>query len=578
MAKKPVIVPKGSNTEELPIADVNAPAPVLLRRKTEDGGQRSEDGGRKPAAETHGQDARATTELPTMLEFVPVNDPATWRVEKCDLLATEFGLGDCVTAIGAKPAALDLVKLRAAVSEFVFFCQTHPRLWLLARRIYGIAPLFPDADAQPGDLRVWSRAEMDEEGYSVKADLEALRGFWVNHCKREGGGGQRSEDGGRRTEGTLREVHATEPRLGTSPQSSPGRTSAWNPAGEGGDNLLDELDFPERMFTITVYDPLARMTADGKGGVVARPEKENRKERAWFIGRVTEWEKMLRDSIGGAVARSALMNELHLRRLEAEIAVAEPKSRGALYDQQSDLTTGYQTSIDELQRMFPELAVAGKVSFKATFSDVIRSHLDYYGNGDRRLVDKVHTVMEMEYLLRTSQQVEARYRFGLNLAIIDNISGMTDPNFRPRFKHRTLKLADAGFRAGVDAARSSMREKVVDLENGVLPGEGDDFEDFNDAECPHCGGRISSQATRCPECRKPIYREPVIPPASPIPPASVKVERDLDCPPYIPPASPIPPSSIPDFPDVHGHYVPHESPDGARPTDGKTPIRSSNYE
>ena len=326
------------------------------------------------------------------------------------------------------------------------------------------------------------------------------------------------------------------------------------------------------MFTITVFDPLARMTADGKGGVVARPEKENRKERAWFIGRVTEWEKMLRDSIGGAVARSALNSELHLRRLEAEIAVAEPKSRGALYDQQSELTKGYQAAIDELQRMFPELAVAGKVSFKATFSDVIRSHLDYYGNGDRRLVDKVHTVMEMEYLLRTSQQVEARYRFGLNLAIIDNISGMTDPNFRPRFKHRTLKLADAGFRAGVEAARSSMREKVVDLENGVLPGEGDDFEDFNDAECPHCGGRISSQATRCPECRKQIYREPVIPPASPIPPASVRMEKDLDSPPYIPPASPIPPPSVPDVPDVHGHYVPHDMPD-VGPTSGKTRIR-----
>ena len=406
MARKPIIVPKGSNTEELPIADVNAPAPVLPRRKTEDGERRAESGEKKP-------EPPAAVELPTMLEYVPVNDPSTWRVEKCDLLATEFGLGDCVTAIGAKPAALDLMKLRAAVAEFVFFCQTHPRLWLLVRRIYGVAPLIPSSDAHPDDLRVWTRAEMDGEGYSVKADLEALRGFWVNHCKREGGGDQRSEDG-----------RSEEGRIALTPTLS-------RPAGEGGDNLLDDLDFPERMFTITVFDPLARMTADGKGGVVARPEKENRKERAWFIGRVTEWEKMLRDSIGGAVARSALNSELHLRRLEAEIAVAEPKSRGALYDQQSELTKGYQAAIDELQRMFPELAVAGKVSFKATFSDVIRSHLDYYGDGDRRLVDKVHTVMEMEYLLRTSQQVEARYRFGLNLAIIDNISGMTDPNFGP---------------------------------------------------------------------------------------------------------------------------------------------------
>ena len=264
------------------------------------------------------------------------------------------------------------------------------------------------------------------------------------------------------------------------------------------------------MFCITVYDPLARMTADGKGGVVPRPEKENRKERAWFLGRVIEWEKMLRDSIGGTLARSALMNELTLRRLEAEIAVAEPKSRGALYEQRSEQVKEYQSSIEELQKMFPELAVAGKVSFKATISDLAKSHLDYYGNGDRRLVDKVHTVMELEYLLRTSAQVEARYRFGLNLAIIDNINGLTDPNFRPRFKHPTLKLADAGFRAGVEAMRATMREKVVDLENGVLPGEGDDFDDYNDAECPHCGGRVSSQASRCPECRRALHWEQVV--------------------------------------------------------------------
>ena len=213
------------------------------------------------------------------------------------------------------------------------------------------------------------------------------------------------------------------------------------------------------------------MTADGKGGNVPLPEMENRKEREWFLGRVIEWEKMLRDSIGGALARSALMNELHLRRMEAEIAVAEPKSRGALYDQQATQTKEYRETVEKLQKMFPELAVAGKVSFKATISDLIRSYLDYYGSADRRLVDKVRTVMEMEYELRTSAQVESRYRFGLNLAIIDNINGLTDPNFMPRFKHRVLKVATAGFRAGVEAARAASREKVVDLENGVCRGK-----------------------------------------------------------------------------------------------------------
>lgn len=471
-----------------------------------------------------------------MLEFLPTGEAETWRVDKCDLLATEFGLAEpsfATTAEGRPP--VDLAVLERRVAEFVFFCQSHPRLWLLVRRLYGIASVIPAADAHPGDLRIWTRAELEAEGFEVKTDLEALRGFWVNHCKREVSG-QREDI-----------VRAPAPPEPISPAAAT--------------DLLNDLDFSERIFCITVYDPLARMTADGKGGNVPRPEQENRKEREWFLARVIEWEKMLRDSIGGALARSALMNELHLRRMEAEIAVAEPKSRGALYDQQATQTKEYRETVEKLQKMFPELAVAGKVSFKATISDLIRSYLDYYGSADRRLVDKVRTVMEMEYELRTSAQVESRYRFGLNLAIIDNINGLTDPNFMPRFKHRVLKVATAGFRAGAEAARGASREKVVDLENGVLPGEGDDFEDYNDAECPHCGGGVSSQATRCPQCRRQINREVVVPPASPIPPAS-PLPSASPIPPAspVPPATPVPPPPVyPVYPaEKHGHYVPVE--------------------
>ena len=267
------------------------------------------------------------------------------------------------------------------------------------------------------------------------------------------------------------------------------------------DRLLERFNFSERLFKISVYDPLAN---GGKGGVVPRADTENRAERDWFVSRVTEWAKMLSDSIGGPLARSALMNEMTMRRLESEIAVADPKQRAALYEQKAAEVRDYKASIEELQRMFPEMAVAGKVSFRAVVSDLVLAHQDYYGNADRQLVDKVFTVTEIEFLTRTSAQVEARYRFSLNLAIVACINGLYDPNFRQRFKPKVLKLIDAGFRAGMEAARAAQREKLVDLENGVLPGEGDEFEDFYDAECPHCGGRISAKARRCPECRKVI--------------------------------------------------------------------------
>jgi hypothetical protein len=395
-----------------------------------------------------------------VVEFQPVGETAAWRVEAFALLSAEFGL------------------TQGDLPPFVLYCQQHPRLWLLARRLYGIAPVIPSPDTDPGDLRVWKRAELEEEGFSVTADLEALRGFWSAHRKRE----------------TPPETAAAEtPVLAVATSELP-----------RDEKLLEQFNFSERLFRISVYDPLA----NGKGGVVPRSEKENRAERDWFIGRVTEWAKMLADSIAGPLARSALMNEMTMRRLESEIAVADPKQRATLYEQKSREINEYKTAIAELQQMFPEIAVAGKVSFRAVVSDLIVANRDYYANADRQLVDKVFTVTEIEFLTRSSEQLEARYRFSLNLAIVDCINGLYDPNFRPRFKPRVLKLIDAGFRAGMEAVRAAQPEKLVDLENGVLPGEGDEFEDFNDAECPHCGGRISSQAKRCPECRKAIRTDP----------------------------------------------------------------------
>jgi len=65
----------------------------------------------------------------------------------------------------------------------------------------------------------------------------------------------------------------------------------------------------------------------------------------------------------------------------------------------------------------------------------------------------------------------------------------------------------------MEVAWAAENEKLLDLENGVWPGEGDEIEDFNDAECPHCGGRISSQAKRCLECRRTVkaWAIPAIP-------------------------------------------------------------------
>jgi hypothetical protein len=97
---------------------------------------------------------------------------------------------------------------------------------------------------------------------------------------------------------------------------------------------------------------------------------------------------------------------------------------------------------------------------------------------------------------------QPRYRFSLNVAIVEAIHGLHDPDFRTQFKPGVLKMLDEGLRSGIEAVREAQREPVVDLERGVLPGEGDDFEDFNDAVCTKCGKRISSSLEKCPHCQE----------------------------------------------------------------------------
>jgi len=411
-----------------------------------------------------------------MLEYQPLDAPEKWRVEKFDLLAAELGLADWVHALEADgehvPAYPDLM------AGFAFFCQAHARFWLLVRRLYGVAPVIPSPDATPDDLRVWTRAELEADGFQLQADTETLRKLWLDSVKRD-----------------------------QSVQSPKANVQSLPPVPRGelalDDRLLEQFQFSDRIFKIQVWDPQGG--PENKGSEIPRPLTEMQAERAWFLGRVKEWAKMLGDPMGGPIARSALMNDLYLRRMEAEIATASPKQRGNLYEQKTALANEYNDAVEKLQEMFPEMAVAGKVTFRGVISDMLVAYRDYK-NGDGRLVDRIWTAAEIEYQLRESQQVGPRYRFGLNLAIIDAINGLYDPHHRPRFKHSVLKKMDAVARAVVVAAREAQGEQVVDLENGVLPGEGDDFEDFNDAECPHCGGRISSQARRCPECRKQIVK------------------------------------------------------------------------
>jgi hypothetical protein len=388
-------------------------------------------------------------EPPRMVRYIAGegDDAEDWQAERFDLLAVEFDIH--VRSVAEAGAAL--AKFHAVASE----C---PRQWQLARRLFGVAPLIQSPDTHPDDMEVWSRERLAADGYEVDAELAALRTIWRDHLNRE--------EQSKMAETVSTKLSGAAPSEGDLPLD---------------DRLLETFQFSERIFKIKVWDPTAG--TDGAGAEVPRSDAENRVERDWFAGRVQDWQKMLKDPMGAPVARSALMNDLYLRRMEYEMAVSPSNRREKLMEQQQRLTRDYNTSIEKLQEMFPDIAVAGRIAYRATISDITVGHRDYYAHGDRRLVDKLFTAAEIELQLRSSLQLPAQHRFSLGLAVVENQHGMYDPEFRSQFKPRVLKMIDAMTRAAREAVRELQNEPVVDLERGTAPDEPDQFEDFNDEQC-----------------------------------------------------------------------------------------------
>ena len=73
-----------------------------------------------------------------------------------------------------------------------------------------------------------------------------------------------------------------------------------------------------------------------------------------------------------------------------------------------------------------------------------------------------------------------QYRLSLSLLVAETVRGFYNRSFRSALARRPglLKKIDALARAGLNAAREAQKEPLVDLEAGVTPEEGDNFDDL----------------------------------------------------------------------------------------------------
>lgn len=342
-------------------------------------------------------------------------DGELWRVSRFDLLAAEF----------PEITLAELPRFAEQVSR-------DARRWLVARRLFGIAPIIPPAESDPEDLRTWSRDELAAKlGLTrpqLQTELDAVRGM-------------------------LAAPAATDPE-----PEKPAPTFDANGVGElvvSDAALLEQHGFPEDKF----HQP-------GRGSA------EERAERAWFCSRLREWSKLLEDRNAGQLARAALDNELQMRRAEAELSRKHFGTDGYrdILRLKNSIEERYQEQLIKLDEVAPYIgAASGRQSFVGTVADLTRAYQEYYATGSNRLADGIFAATEIQVLMRRSVQApEPQYRCGLVVYLNAAKAHLWDPAWRGQFSSAQLKKLDEAWRAAAVAAGEADRLPDLESEDPVL--------------------------------------------------------------------------------------------------------------
>lgn len=312
------------------------------------------------------------------------------------------------------------------IPEWVDRLQADPRIWQIFRRLFGFSPTILPPGAEIDDYMPQSRAR-------IMADL----GLKPEQLRVE------LEAAGLRMPGRAKAMESRE-EVVSDPPVSPRPTTEI-----GGGDLLKLYQFPEAIFV------------------------RDAKHEDWFHGRIREWEPLLKDKVVSVPARSALLLELRILRLQEGLATEDPTdtsvgNRKRYRDLQDDLaaaTRAHEALLNRIEESAPWFNVTGQsMDFRAAVSTLVDGIREYRSMGDTALVDGVFTLTEVRVLLRTSvQRTSPQYRLGWVTHVNSAREGLFDPRWRASIPKTILGKLDRGFQAAVKQASDDAGEILPDL-------------------------------------------------------------------------------------------------------------------
>lgn len=297
------------------------------------------------------------------------------------------------------------------------------RAWLMVRRTGAVNPVLIPLNSDPADFEAWPRARLrDHLGLTekqLKEEWAALRLAW---------------------EARSPESKAPGPELKAAGDPSPELL-------EDEDALLRRLDFRPEILRLT-----------------QRSSDANKLEKQWFCQRLRDLEPWLTDQRTGTHARTLLGVELRLRRATDDLWDLEssqpPAAETARFDEHeravnrlrervNGLQDQFRASEEALQKAAPDFGKSlNEVRATGALGEFVKGIQEFEAAGDRRKIDGIHTALQIQVLLRTSQQVPLpSLRPGL-VAYWNEAKRCTwDPHYQSALPERMLAAVTKAFQA-----------------------------------------------------------------------------------------------------------------------------------
>lgn len=392
-----------------------------------------------------------------MKEYKPSPQKPLWKIDRFEELSSEF----CVK--------------ENQIVDFHVVCSVLPgRSWEMLRRLYGINPVVVPINSDSSFLVPQSKIEiataLDMNEDQFDGELLVARMAWDKWL--------------RENSSPRKHIHKKEPKI---KQKKPNPEAISIPVPQNIDPQNEDVSTP--VLPQTYHSKKTSDIASTYNLPPLPPEKEALlkkysftntifngassledaiAERAWFIDRIDQTQKIFDEALVASLMRQAINNELILRRLDTKIFTEDvgsikfedlqktKKSIEREYREQWSSINALCPWANELQR---------KVSLTGSFSDIILAVRDWYSDKNNERLNGLHTAYQIQILLRDAEQHPIRFRLGQEMAMLEAMhpDALWDKDWRRRLTPKMCKCLDEGFREGYSKVRELLGIQKPDL-------------------------------------------------------------------------------------------------------------------